>query len=50
MRGLQACVGRVEQLLEALTRASLGKIDGFEHLDFDQERSKEGITIYRFRV
>ncbi|MHB8765771.1 MAG: ATP-dependent nuclease [Deferrisomatales bacterium] len=49
MRKSEPCVHRVEQLLEAVTRAVLGKCDGFEHLEVDEARSGDGITVCRFR-
>jgi energy-coupling factor transporter ATP-binding protein EcfA2 len=50
MRKSQLCVQRVERLLEAVTRAVLGRLDDFEHLEFDQARSRDGIAVYRFRT
>lgn len=49
MRKSQLCVQRVERLLEAITRAALGRLDEFEHLEFDEVRSRGGIAVCRFR-
>ena len=49
MRMSGLCVQRVERLLEAVTRAMLGRLDDFEHLEFDEVRSRDGMTVYRFR-
>lgn len=49
MRMSGLCVQRVERLLEAVTRAMLGRLDDFEHLEFDEVRSRDGMAVYRFR-
>jgi len=48
MRRSRPCVQRVERLLEALARAALGRLDGFEHLELDAVRSREDIVVCRF--
>lgn len=50
MRKSAPCVRRAELLLEALTRAMLGQLDGFQHLELDQTRSGNITTVCRFRV
>ena len=50
MRKSQPCVQRVERLLEAVTRAVLGKFDDFKHLEFDEARSRDGLAVCRFRA
>ena len=50
MRNSEPCVQRVERLLEAVTRAMLGRLDGFEHLESDEVRSRNGIIVCRFRA
>lgn len=50
MRKSKPCVARVEKLLEAVTRAVLGRCDGSEHLEVDEARSGGGITVCRFRA
>ena len=49
MRRSVACVQRVEQLLEAVTRGVLGRFEGFGHLEMDESRSGNGVTVCRFR-
>jgi hypothetical protein len=48
MRGSRPCVQRVERLLEAVTRAALGRLDDFEFLELDAVRSQEDIVVCRF--
>lgn len=48
MRRSQPCVQRVERLLEAVTRAVLGKLDDFTHLELDATRSRDDVAVYRF--
>jgi putative ATP-dependent endonuclease of the OLD family len=48
MRRSEACVGRVEELLESVTRAVLGWYDGFKNLKVDEERSRGSMTVCRF--
>jgi putative ATP-dependent endonuclease of OLD family len=48
MRRSRPCVQRVERLLEAVTRAALGRLDGFEHLEFDAVRSREDVVVCLF--
>jgi energy-coupling factor transporter ATP-binding protein EcfA2 len=48
MRTSQVCVERVERLLETITRATLGTLDGFKHLELDSGRSRDGISVFRF--
>lgn len=50
MRKSYPCVQRVNKLLEAVTRASFGQHDGFDHLAFDETRSRDGSSVYRFRT
>lgn len=48
LRRSQACVRRAEEVLESLTRAVLGRCDGFDHLEVDEARSQGSTTVYRF--
>lgn len=50
MRKSQLCVQRVEKLLEAVTRAMLGKHEGFEQLEYQHNQSRDGINVYRFHA
>ncbi|MCC6363111.1 MAG: AAA family ATPase [Bryobacterales bacterium] len=50
MRKSPLCVQRVERLLEAVTRAVLRRLDGFENLESDEVRSRNRIAVCRFRA
>ncbi|MCP4903216.1 MAG: AAA family ATPase [bacterium] len=44
------CVQRVENILEALTRVGLGRIEEFEHLEVDESRSIDSCKVCRLRI
>ena len=49
MRSSKPCVQRVERLLEAVTRAMLGRLEGCEDLQLDPARSGSVTIVCRFR-
>jgi putative ATP-dependent endonuclease of OLD family len=48
IKGSATCVQRVDLLLEALTRAAIGRHEGFAHIELDLNRSTDRAKVYRF--
>jgi hypothetical protein len=46
----QVCVQRAEVIVETLTRAALGKHEGFAHLAIDRDRSTTTVIVYRVHL
>jgi putative ATP-dependent endonuclease of the OLD family len=46
----EASVHRAEVVLETLTRAALGKHEGYRYLDVDHSRSTDSVIVYRVRL